>query len=93
MKSVLVLVMEGCPACDEYMPRFGKLAAPYRMNGVPVSILDINSDSQAEMLANRLGVQATPTTIVIGPKGAKIVAAGAVDNKRIAKILKDAAAG
>lgn len=93
MKSVLVLVMDGCPACHEYMPRFGRLAAPYRAQGVPVSIYDLDKHQQAASLADRLKIEATPSTVVIGPKGAKVVAVGAVDDKKIEKILKDAAKG
>jgi thiol-disulfide isomerase/thioredoxin len=91
MKSVLVLIMDGCPACHDYMPRFGALAAPYRAKGMPVSILDLNADSKAQLLADRLKVEATPTTITIGPRGARKVAEGAVGNKEIAKLLRDAA--
>lgn len=91
MKSVLVLIMDGCPACHEYMPRFGALAAPYRAQGMPVSIIDLNTDQKAQALANRLKINATPTTVVIGAKGAKVVAEGAVGNKQITKLLRDAA--
>lgn len=91
MQSVVVLIMEGCPACHEYMPRFARQAAPLRAQGMPISIYDLNKHPGARALADKLKVEATPTTVVIGKKGPQIVARGAVDDAEISRILQKAA--
>lgn len=63
---VLVFVMDGCSACDEYLPVFKKIAAPYKQAGIPILIYDIGDDAPdaVDALAERFGVEATPTTVV-----------------------------
>jgi thiol-disulfide isomerase/thioredoxin len=63
---VAVISMDGCPACQDYVPRVEGLAGSYRRAGVPVVYLnaaDPRPDVQAWM--DRYGVTATPTTLVI----------------------------
>lgn len=75
------------------MPRFGKLAAPYRAAGMPISILDVDDHPGARQLGAKLRVTGTPSTIVIGPKGPRIAAVGAIDDAEIAGLLARAARG
>lgn len=62
---VALFVMEGCGACHEYLPRFQRIAEPYKRAGIPVLIIDAaTEDAEINELADRWGVRATPTTIV-----------------------------
>jgi thiol-disulfide isomerase/thioredoxin len=62
---VAVFVMDGCPACHDYLPRFQQVADPYAKAGVPIIVYDAASEDPAvQQLADRWDIQATPTTVV-----------------------------
>lgn len=84
-RRVMVFAQAGCPACTEYMPRIGRLAGAYRWRGLQVQPVDINT-KQGRTLAKKLGIDATPTTVVLRGAGSfKMV--GAVGDEQIAQIL------
>jgi thiol-disulfide isomerase/thioredoxin len=56
---VMVWGMDGCPACEEYIPRFRRVASKYAQC-VPAVVLDANRYEDA---ANHFRIRATPTTI------------------------------
>jgi len=88
---VVVFVMSGCPACEEYLPRFQRIAAPYMQAGVPVLVYDAASEDQRiQSLADRWGVEATPTTIVARHGPGMLKEEGAIDDHGI-KTLMDVA--
>jgi hypothetical protein len=78
--AVLVFVMTGCPACHEYVPRFRKAFRGAR-------ILDVSRDRRAAALADRLGVKATPTTVVRDSAGTVTKRIGAISDADIGKLL------
>lgn len=67
---VVVLVeMEGCPACEEFHPTFLKTALPYAQRGLPIIRVDANTpDPVAQRWMNALRVEATPTLIAVAMK-------------------------
>jgi len=88
---VAVFVMEGCPACHDYLPRFQQIAAPYAQAGVPVMIYDAASEDQnIQQLADRWGIEATPTTVVAlrGPGMMKEV--GSMSDADIKRVMDTA---
>lgn len=65
--AVFVFVAEGCAACHDYWPKFEREAAgaPF-----PVGVYDLaNENPQVQSFAEKLGVRATPTTVVMTSDG------------------------
>lgn len=91
--GVLAFVMNGCPACHEYVPRLGRVSARYRARGMPVRVLDINADKRAAALADKLGVKATPTTIAQTLRGTTLRRVGAIADSEIEKLLASVITG
>lgn len=89
--AVFVFAMHGCGACEEYLPRFKQLAGPYR-SVMPIGIYDVAKDRKAAQLSDKLGVKATPTTIVM--KGGRLRQfVGALGNAAINQLLREATRG
>lgn len=88
--AVFVFAMHGCGACEEYLPRFQQLAGPYR-GRIPIGIYDVAKGGRAAMLGNKLGVHATPTTIVMDERGKLRRFVGALGNAAINQLLRHAA--
>jgi thiol-disulfide isomerase/thioredoxin len=77
---VLVFGMDGCPACEHYIPRLAAEAQglteqgfPFSVNPevqptadtVPILVYDAASpDAEVQKLADRFNVTATPTTVI-----------------------------
>lgn len=78
---VIVFAMPGCGACEEFLPRFAKLAAPYRRKGLPVFVFDAASpDPGLQAFADQYKVSGTPTTLVL-PRGQGVIRReGALDD-------------
>lgn len=57
---ILIIGMDGCPACDEYLPRYREVAARHPM--IPTSALEANTYSA---LADLYKVHSTPTTLLL----------------------------
>ncbi len=85
--AVFVFAMHGCGACEEYLPRFQQLAGPYRRQ-IPIGIYDVAKGGRAAMLGDKLGVKATPTTIVMDGHGRLQRFVGALGNTAINQLLK-----
>ena len=85
---VIVFVMDGCPACENYLPRFKRIAKPYSKAGIQIAVFDANSkDDRVQDFADRINVRATPTTAVL-PRGQGLVKVeGAVDDATIKQLL------
>lgn len=88
--AVLVFVMEGCPACHEFVPRMKNVSAPFRARGLSVQVVDITKHPRAEQMATQMRVQATPTTIVRDRRGNMKRRVGAVPDQEIARLLASA---
>lgn len=63
---VVLIVQEGCGACEQYQPIFTAVAAPYAKRGLPFVQVDAaNADADAEGWMSRVGVTSTPTVLVV----------------------------
>jgi len=79
---------ETCPACKEYLPRFRKLAEPYKSK-IGIRSINLNKvDKTVQDAGQKFKIAAVPTTLVIG-NGDKVLrkAIGNIDNAKIAKLL------
>lgn len=86
---VVVFAQEGCPACEEYVPRFQAVAAQYSAQ-VPSAIVDA-SDKRYEQIADTFQINATPTTLVLRKPTGAIKAEGSLPNTEISKLFAVAA--
>lgn len=58
--AIIVWTQEGCPACEEFMPKFMKIAQQYQ-KCLPVIIADVSMFPGA---ADEFRVQSTPSTMI-----------------------------
>lgn len=84
---VVVFSQEGCPACEEYLPRFQRIAAT---KAVPSRIVDVGLPD-AEAISDNFGVEATPTTMVLKRPVGAIKAEGALSDADIEQLFGIAA--
>lgn len=85
---VVVFMMSGCGACEEYWPRFESLAKPfYDFRGLPIQVYNVN---QAQALAKKHGIKFTPTTIVQDRNGTITRHEGAISSAEILGALQSA---
>jgi hypothetical protein len=89
---VVVFAMPDCPACEDYVPRFLKRAAPYQQQGgVPVFIYNAASeDPNLQAFADRFSISATPTTLVLPRGPGHIKVEGSIDDAMIETLLRRA---
>lgn len=67
---VMVVSQEGCGACEEYLPRFAAIAAPYAQQGLAIIHLDAADDRpEAQAWMDQVKVESTPTTYVLRHRG------------------------
>lgn len=86
---VVVFTIDGCEACEEYKPRFRRIAQPYQTS-IPIFMMNANDPQNAE-LANRLKVAAVPATFVMRKPSGVIRIEGAIPDSQIAWLLGVAA--
>lgn len=86
---VVVFTIPGCQACEEYKPRFSRIAqqyAPY------VQIFMLNADDTRNAdLANRLQVHNVPATYVLRRPTGMMKIEGGIPDQQIAWLLGIAA--
>lgn len=89
--AIFVFGQHGCPACEDYIPRFKRLAMPYH-RVLPVGVYDLGRDGRhANELAQQMGIRATPTTVVM--RGSRIRSfVGSLPDHEIAELLRAASA-
>jgi thioredoxin-like negative regulator of GroEL len=90
--AVLVWTQEGCPACEQYLPKLRKIAEKYSQC-VPTIIADVNQFPNA---ADAFRVSATPYTVISRygrPPAFAGFADGDVDEGRIESIYASAVTG
>lgn len=91
--AIFVFGQAGCSHCSEYIPRFKRLSAPFRGH-VPIGVYDLAYDRHAQQFAERLGgIQATPTTVVMTPRGALQRHVGVLADALVVRLLKQIANG
>lgn len=89
--AVFVFGQMGCPACATYIPRFKRIAGPYRKR-LQIGVYDLARDGQsANEFASRLGIRATPTTVVMNRRGGLHKQVGALGDAQIVQLLDSAA--
>ena len=86
---VVLFTIEGCPACNEYKPRFARVASAFQ-GQVPILMLDANDPRNAN-LANRLNVRGVPATYALRRPTGLITMVGSVPDEQIAWLLGVAA--
>jgi thiol-disulfide isomerase/thioredoxin len=86
---VVLFTLEGCPACEEYKPRFAKIAKTYQGH-VPVVFADAN-DPKFQDLAERLNVEAVPATFMLRRPRGMIRMVGSVSDQQVHWLLGTAA--
>lgn len=84
--AVFVFAMHGCGACEDYVPRFQQLAGPYRGN-LAIGVYDLAKGGRDAMFADRMGVQATPTTIAMDKHGRLRRVVGSIADSAIRTLL------
>lgn len=86
---VVCVVMQGCGACHEFLPRFRRVAAKYA-RCVPSMIVNASDPKQAP-LADRFNVRVTPTTLILRRPVGQIRLEGAVSNAELERAFMLAA--
>jgi thioredoxin-like negative regulator of GroEL len=86
---VVLFTIAGCEACEEYKPRFQRVARNYQQH-VPIVMLDAN-DPRCADLAQRLNVMNVPATFALRRPTGMIRIEGAIPDSQIAWLLSIAA--
>jgi thioredoxin-like negative regulator of GroEL len=86
---VVLFTIAGCEACEEYKPRFRRIAQQYQRH-VPIVMLDAN-DPRCADLAQRLNVTNVPATFALRRPTGMIRVEGAIPDSQIAWLLDVAA--
>lgn len=86
---VVLFTIPGCEACQEYKPRFQRVAQHYQGH-VPIMMLDAN-DPRCADLASRLNVTNVPATFALRRPTGMIRIEGAIPDSQIAWLLGIAA--
>lgn len=85
--GVFVFGQAGCPACADYIPRFKRVAGPFRER-FPIGIYDLAKDGPyANEFATKLGIRHTPTTVVMTRRGSLHKHVGPLTESAIRELL------
>jgi thiol-disulfide isomerase/thioredoxin len=85
---VALFVQAGCPACEEFHPRFDRLADRYKRAGMPIMVYDAAAkDPGLIAFMDKYQVYATPTLLILkrGPGSYKVE--GSLDDETIEETL------
>jgi len=85
---VVLFTISGCEACEEYKPRFQRIAQHYPQ--VPVVMLDANDPRNAD-LGTRLNVNNVPATFVLRRPSGVIRVESAIPDTQIVWLFNVAA--
>ena len=90
MPAIFVFGAHGCPACEEYLPVFKDTVSRSRPS-CPVGVYDLaKNDPRVAEFATRLGIRATPTTVVMDSRKKLHRAVGALTAAALQQLLKRA---
>ena len=95
---VVVFHMEGCPACEAFLPKFRAIAPQYGPlsedgpmavtgRGVPSAIYDAN---KFDPLAEHFNIRATPTMLVLRRPAGQLRQEGDLDERAIHGMFRSA---
>ena len=69
--AVFVFIQAGCGACMDYEPKFARVAAEHPPGAPVVGIYDLaDNNARVQEFSEKLGIRATPTTVVMTSSGA-----------------------
>jgi len=95
---IIIFKMEGCGACEGYMPRLvAHLSRPFYLyegrkippTGIPVLVYDAASeDPKVQQLANRYAIHDMPATLVLRRGQGAFKVEGALDDAQIDYMLQ-----
>lgn len=104
---VVVFVMPGCPACEDYKPRFEAQVEQWMAHGqplywyksgavppraIPVLVLNATSDDPSVVgFADQYDIKALPTTLLLTQNAKPVKIEGALDDQQIYELLASAA--
>lgn len=80
--AVIAFGQQGCGHCHDFEPRFRAIAAKYE-RCVPSFFIDCDQDKTTFQVAQQLGIQSTPTTM--------IVREGVIHGRKLHGVLTDEA--
>jgi thiol-disulfide isomerase/thioredoxin len=63
--TISIFVMAGCPACEDYKPRFRRIYTEMQQRGhqmPPLEFVDVNAANQQD-ICNHYQIKYTPTTL------------------------------
>lgn len=80
---IIVLGQKGCPACEEFHPRFVRAADRYQTPGIAMDIMT----PQGGKLADTYGVTVTPTTLLLRRGSGAIRAEGAISDSALDQLF------
>lgn len=86
---VVVFTIPGCPACEDYVPQFQRVAGQYP--NVKSYVIDA-STPQGGPYADHFDIQATPTTMVLRHPTGAIKTEGALHEADVHRLFGIAAA-
>jgi len=86
---VVLFTIPGCEACEEYKPRFQRIARHYQQQ-VPIIMLDANDQRNAD-LGTRLNVTNVPATFVLRRPSGLIRIEGAIPDSQVTWLFNVAA--
>jgi hypothetical protein len=82
--ALLIFVMQGCPACHDFMPRVSRAA---RSKGIGMKVIDVTRGQRGAALANSYKVSALPTTFARARTGKVSKKIGAISDADIERLL------
>jgi thiol-disulfide isomerase/thioredoxin len=85
---VTVFIQNGCGACHAFMPVFHAVVDPFRTE-MDVHVVNISTHA-GQALANRWGIQATPTTLVQTRRNTEVRRVGAIEPRALQALLAGA---
>jgi thiol-disulfide isomerase/thioredoxin len=86
---IVLFTIPGCAACEEYKPRFMRIAKQFQQR-IPVVVLDANDQRNAD-LGTRLKVANVPATFVLRRPTGVIRVEGSIPDSQIAWLFGVAA--
>ena len=85
MRKIIVFVVDGCSACEEYKPRFYNIM---KSNSIPSKVVNLlKTTDDMKQIAKAFDVYAFPTTVVINDDVAQVIE-GNVSEERILNAIK-----
>lgn len=86
--AIILWIQSGCPACHEFRPTFNRISSKYR-GQFPIYVIDVNTRTHQD-LADRCGINSTPTTCALRQPTGLIKLEGAVGAQELERLFQAA---